>query len=95
MAWRGADRQITCVEAGPGFWERPTDSLADVVTITTSFENKNISGRILRESASENEARETASDDYKVVTVLDITRSNERSPTERVWIWIGGYRGRE
>ena len=49
----------------------------------------------VRESAGENKAPETATDNHKVVTVLDITRCNERSPTERVWIWIGGYRGRE
>ena len=76
-AHRHHHRQITCVEAGPGFGERPTDSLADVITITTSLENKSIGGGILRESAGEDQTRETATDDHKVVTVLDITWSNE------------------
>ena len=72
-----SDHVQKAVKAGPRFGGRPTDSLADAITIPTGLENKNISCRILRESAGENKARETATDDHKVVTVLDITRSNE------------------
>ena len=68
----------------------PTDLRADVVTIAASLENKDTRRRVLRESAGEDQTGKTTTGDHKVVRVLDIAWSNERSPAE-----IGGCGGRK
>jgi hypothetical protein len=78
--------------------ERRTDSGANVIATPASFEDENGGSRVLRESAGEDEAGETATDDDKVVALLDVGGGNEGARAEwvwKAWKWRAGGQRRE